>query len=518
MHNLTGGGQHGAQMRSSNTWTTSSGELGQMSDTDELEDRTVYAQEYNRLAKKVCILRSLTGYKEIVTDTSEQHGVRLLEIDDFKLPKPVRPNIFPLLGNLSKLSPLSQKPPKPQEKRNWLLRLLRSSSANPTAPQKAATGKAEKQPMNRKRSVSDMAHNLLQNCREPYQPLDLQSMVRISGKSILYLPPDYTPGSLILPTCIRATAHYLSQHATTRGLFRIPGSVKVVNALFDYYCYIDNTGGSDVTNTVRCANLPAHIQSSVHDVASTFKRMLCVIPGGILGNLALFDAFVAIHSQLEGDPEFPRTKQTKVRARLLALAIACIESQFRRELVCAVFGLLSLIGRAAEVMPREDEDGRPLPTTDLMGYSALGIVFGPLLVGDLMDKYDMNLATPSTGLLVFPLTSKKKKDCGKSGSPEKPKNPSAPPTINKIHVANGIAEMLIANWRDVVRQLKLLGMHHHKDVPPHHIRYPSLRPSISESFIVQKSRDWERGRTESSAQVDRDYSPEAGPSEPRLAG
>jgi hypothetical protein len=61
MHNLTGGGggggggHHGAQMRSSCTWTTSSGELGLMSDTDELEDRTVYAQEYNRLAKKVCI-------------------------------------------------------------------------------------------------------------------------------------------------------------------------------------------------------------------------------------------------------------------------------------------------------------------------------------------------------------------------------------------------------------------------------------------------------------------------------
>jgi hypothetical protein len=411
-----------------------------------------------------------------------------------------------------------QKPPKPQEKRNWLLRLLRSSSAGPPAPQKAAGGKAEKQTLHRKRSVSDMAHNLLQNCREPYQPLDLQSMVRISGKSILYLPPDYAPGSLILPTCIRATAHYLSQHVTTRGLFRIPGSVKVVNALFDYYCYIDNTGGSELTSTVRCANLPAHIQSSVHDVASTFKRMLCVIPGGILGNLALLDAFVAIHSQLDGDPEFPRTKQTKVRARLLALAIACIESQFRRELVCAVFGLLSLIGRAAEVAPREDEDGRPLPTSDLMGYSSLGIVFGPLLVGDLMDKYDMNLATPSTGMLVFPLGTMKKKEGGKQGSPEKTKTSNTPPTINKIHVANGITEMLIANWRDVVRQLKSLGMHHHRDLPLNAIRYPSLRPSISESYIVQKSRDWERGRTESSVQMDRDNSPDAGPSGARLAG
>lgn len=50
MHNLTG---HGAQMHSSCTWTTSSGELGIMSDTDEHDDGTVFVQEYNRLASKV---------------------------------------------------------------------------------------------------------------------------------------------------------------------------------------------------------------------------------------------------------------------------------------------------------------------------------------------------------------------------------------------------------------------------------------------------------------------------------
>lgn len=351
----------------------------------------------------------------------------------------------------------------------------------------------------------------MQNRREPQQPLDLQAMVRISGKSILYLPHDYAPGSLVLPTCLRATAQFLSQHATTRGVFRIPGSVRAVNALFDYYCYVDggSSGAPDIVNTVRCANLPTHIQSSVHDVASTFKRMLCAIPGGILGSLSLFDAFVAVHSQLQGDPEFPRTKQTKVRARLLALAIASIESQFRRELICAVFGLLSLIGRAAEVAPREDEEGRPLPTTDLMGYSALGIVFGPLLVGDLIDNYDMNLASPSGGLLVLPCAAKKEKDRRKFPSPEKKSNP-APPTIDKIHVANSIAEMLISNWRDIVRQMKSLGLRHRRDVQPQNLRYPSLRPSVSETFMLKKPRDWDRGRAESTAQADRDHSPGPG--------
>ena len=117
--------------------------------------------------------------------------------------------------------------------------------------------------------------------------------------------------------------------------------------------------------------------------------------------------FIAIHSQLNGEPEYPRTKQTKVRARLIALAIGTIKSQYRRELMCAVFGLLSLIGRVAEVSPREDEDGRPLPTADLMGYNALGIVFGPLLIGDLLNQYTMKVVTPSVGMLLFPMSPPK---------------------------------------------------------------------------------------------------------------
>lgn len=44
---------HGSRVRSSGTWTTSSGELGLLSNADEVDDRDVFVQEYNRLAKKV---------------------------------------------------------------------------------------------------------------------------------------------------------------------------------------------------------------------------------------------------------------------------------------------------------------------------------------------------------------------------------------------------------------------------------------------------------------------------------
>ncbi|KAF5243140.1 hypothetical protein FANTH_8332 [Fusarium anthophilum] len=433
------------------TWT-SSGDHNILSDTDELGDRAAFVQEYNRIAKKV-----VDGASE-QSLTAQGNG----------------------LGS--------------PRKQGWLYRILRSSSNHPTADTQPA-----RQGPRHKRSVSDLAHNLIHR-RDP-KILDLQSMVRICGKSMLYLPPEHTPSALILPTCIRATAHHIAQHVTTRGIFRIPGSIRVVNMLFEYYCCTDNI---DITNTVRCANLPMHVQASVHDVASTFKRLLSVIPGGILGSLALFDALVAIHSQLQGDPEFPRTKQTKVRARLIALAIATVQSQFRRELICAVFGLLSLIGRVAEITPREDGEGRPLPTGDLMGYNALGIVFGPLLIGDLLGLYSMKLAAPKAGLLVLPLRSPRSRQ-DRNGRKTLGNELGAPPTMDKILIANTIAEMLIVNWRDVVRQMKSLGMNRP------HPRSTSPQDDTNENgFVIRKPQGWDREWRESEAgdQIPRDDSPE----------
>lgn len=230
--------------------------------------------------------------------------------------------------------------------------------------------------------------------------------------------------------------------------------MRIVNELYEFYCAGQT---EEVANTVRSPNLPAHIDIGIHDVASCFKKFLAGLPGGILGSLSLFDALIAINSQLYTDPEFSRTKQSKIRARLIALAIGTLRSQFRRELICAVFGLLCLLGRAAENAPREDEDGRPLPTSDLMGYNALGIVFGPLLVGEMLGSHAVKLADPSSGLFIVPVppSPKSKKDKKKA----KESTDEAPQVfldVDKIHIANDITEMLITNWRDVVRQMRNL--------------------------------------------------------------
>ncbi|KAK0666847.1 putative Rho-GTPase-activating protein [Cercophora samala] len=378
----------------------------------------------------------------------------------------------------------------------------------------AATGEEEgrgKRVVRHKRSVSDLAMHLVNGVmlrRDSLKDEDLQSLVRLCGKSLLYLPSEYAAGSLVLPTCFRATAQYLVQHAAdTQGVFRIPGSVRVVNALYEYYCCAEGDK-EEIASTIRCPNLPSHIKVGTHDVASTFKRLLAGLPGGILGSLALFDALVAIHSQLKGDPEFPRTKQTKLRARLIALAIGTVRSQFRRELICAVFGLLCLIGRTAEKTPREDELGRPLPTADLMGYNALGIVFGPLLVGDLIHGYTMRIAHPNQGLVLFPVTPpatrRERRKSKISMDTEASQSRRGALSVDKIHVANSIAEMLIVHWREVVKHMKNLDVlksspraiseqharHHYRQQESLQDKAGGLRPSASESFVVRKPAEW----------------------------
>ncbi len=295
--------------------------------------------------------------------------------------------------------------------------------------------------------------------------------------------------------------------ATSRGIFRIPGAHSTINALYNHYASPDEDG-EVINGTVRCPTLPGHIQCNVHDVASAFKKFLAGLPGGILGKAWLFDAFNSIYSQLDAEAELMRTKQSKVRARLIALAIATVAPRYQRELICAVFGLLSMIGRAAETAPREDEHGRPLPTSDLMGYGALGIVFGPLLVGNLLENHDLCPTGPQ-GSLLFVQRSPPKSSRGKH---RKSKSTDDSITLlqgtDKIRVVNSITEMLITHWRDVVRHMKNLGaltsIKQHRCLTRENTG--GLALSIPSELFIRRPRDWDSEKT-SIRDVDRNRSP-----------
>ncbi|QSZ37374.1 hypothetical protein DSL72_009472 [Monilinia vaccinii-corymbosi] len=447
---------------SSNTWTSSS--AGGESENDDSDDRTHYIEEFNRLAEKHGVRRFIPSEYEdtpCIEDGPDRHG-------------------------------------------NWLSRKIfgrTSSSQTPVIKSK----KTDRRDLKRMRSISDSLR--LKGRRDSLKDRDLVELVRLCGSSLLYLPAEYAVSSLTLPTCIRATAQYLIQHApTTRGVFRIPGSQHTIGLIYEHYCSKGDEG--HIAGTVRCPTLPEHIECDVHDVASAFKRFLSGIPGGILGSLPLFDALISIQTHLRGDPELTRTKHTKVRARLIALSISTLRSKYRRELIFAVLGLLCMVGRAAETARREDDRGRPLPTSDLMGYKPLGIVFGPLLVGDLLENYNIRLANGHGSLVLTPLSPpKSRKERKKYKSAEE--GVTFNNTVDKIKVACEIMEMLITHWRDIVRHMKnldsLTDIHGSKSLAVRGRKTPTLRPSMSESFSLRRPPDW--GYNKPKWNMDRDQSP-----------
>lgn len=338
---------------------------------------------------------------------------------------------------------------------------------------------------------------------------ELHDLVRLCGSSLLYLPADYAVGSLKIPTCFRATAQYLVQHGlkyafiilhhaddlagpTTRGIFHIGGSHQIIEALYNHFCATDSQD-EVVSGTVRCPTLPDRISYNVHDVGGVFRKFLSGLPGGVLGSTALFDAFLSIQSQLHVDPELNRTKDSKIRARLIALAVGSIQSQYRRELICAVFGLLCMIGRAAETTPREDEKGRPLPTSGLMGYNSLGIIFGPVLIGEWLDRIGLQLAHPHTGIQIqttsSPKSRRRRSDKFRHGDMA-----SKLLQLEKAKTACSITEMLITHWREVVRHMRNLDVLKRAQstgqLHPNPSKSLFLRPSLSEGISLRRPPQW----------------------------
>ncbi|KAI1765898.1 hypothetical protein GGR53DRAFT_464840 [Hypoxylon sp. FL1150] len=416
-----------SRRRGSNTWTSSSGDPSLLTEGDRVDKRHTYIKKYNQLAQ-------IYGIRRIV------------------------PGDFPTNEN----TPQSDETRKP----SWVHRAIRRTSSG-RSTKTVNANIDEEQRLRRRRSISDVALNLVHHGRKDVKNLDLQALVRLSGKSLFFLPQGYAPGSLVLPTCLRAVAQYLVQHVDERGLFRVPGSIRVVTMLYEYYCAdgdVDN-----ISTTTRCPDLPVHIRCGPHDVASAFKKFLSGLPGGILGSLSTFDALVTVHSQLHFDPEYNQTKKTKLRARMIALAILAVPSQYQRDLICAVFGLLCLIGRTADISPREDEYGRPLPTANLMGYYALGVLFGPLLVNDIIDSYSMRQADPAAGLVLLPVSpprSRKERHKHRHRHKQSSTQPEDD-NLRNTHIANEIAEMIIVHWRDVVLQMRNVSKsirHHTSDV------------------------------------------------------
>lgn len=102
------------------------------------------------------------------------------------------------------------------EKRSWWTRMKQATSHGSQGTyerhRRERAPSQQSRSMQRSRSVSNLAQHLMHGSKEPSRSLSLQTIVRLSGKSLLYLPPEYACNSLLLPTCFRATAQYLVQN------------------------------------------------------------------------------------------------------------------------------------------------------------------------------------------------------------------------------------------------------------------------------------------------------------------
>lgn len=256
----------------------------------------------------------------------------------------------------------------------------------------------------------------------------------------------------------------LKQGCKTPGIFRVPGQLNTINALYDFYAhrYANASDPDLVQQTVGSGLLPTHIPHNPHDVASLFKKIVSGLPGGLLGSLSLFAALRSIAQDLHWDSKLSELEFTDLKARLIALAISSVTSSFRVSLICAVLGVAALVGHEAEQdIARSRENDKSLPA-DLMNYQSLGVVLGPLLLGEL--TYDASMAVGSSSRTQLPVPNSLKKT-------RKEKHATTAPNkleryddflaqVEQAKITAVVMQMLVSSWKDVVKQLRHIDTEH----------------------------------------------------------
>jgi hypothetical protein len=254
------------------------------------------------------------------------------------------------------------------------------------------------------------------------------------------------------------------------GLFRVSGQTTTINALYEFYDHQFSDAGSPskVETTVGSGLLPTHIEHTLPDVASLFKKILIGLPGGLLGSLELFEALKDILLKLQRDPEQAVSDYVTLKAKLVALAISCVTSSYRIYLIEAVLGLCAYFAFETEKFHAEqaagENDERPSSSkSELMGYQSLGVVLGPLLLGDLTDNVDLvgGVDTLDGAPRKSSESAKRSKKQKRNSVPSKlEKDATLTAHVDRANLTASVMQQLLVIWRDVVRQLKgLNGMY-----------------------------------------------------------
>ena len=245
------------------------------------------------------------------------------------------------------------------------------------------------------------------------------------------------------------------------GLFRVSGQSQTVSQLYEYYAYQFFQAGSPskVNETVGSAALPAHIDIAVPDVASFFKKILNSLPGGLLGSVDLFNMLHGIFFNFVPNPEQSDATIDNLRAKMIALAILSVPSQYRIYLIQAVLGLGAYFGCEAEKALGEltasgsAANGR---SAELMGFRSLGVVLGPLLLGDLTEEINIENLESEGAHRKSTESSRKivKREKRNSLTSKLDRSTGLAAQIEKANLAANVMELLLMSWKKVVVQLR----------------------------------------------------------------
>ena len=233
--------------------------------------------------------------------------------------------------------------------------------------------------------------------------------------------------------------------------------------MYDFYDHqfanADAGSPSKVEQTVGYVLLPSHIEHTVPDVASFFKRILIDLPGGLLGSVELFEALRNITTNLAHDPELSEHDLTSLKAKMIALAISSVPSDCRTNLIQAVLGLVSYLGHEAEKTQTEHASAHEdQASSELMNYRSLGVVLGPLLLGDLTDRAlhgsgDSHSGAPPTSLETDG-AKKFRKHKRKQSDMKLDQSATLAAFVDRANRTAIVTQQLLLLWPDVIKQLR----------------------------------------------------------------
>ena len=243
-----------------------------------------------------------------------------------------------------------------------------------------------------------------------------------------------------------------------------------MKTLYDFYAeelthrYKAGDGNSDnIRITVRLGQLPTHIDYNVDDVATMFKRIIIGLQGGLLGSLALFRAIQSVDDRLQQGPTQSETNHAALKANLIAKALIVTPTTQRFHFICAI-----LIGHETE--KARSQQASPKIQSELMSHQALGVVFGPLLLGNALNSSLENERLDGKPIVV-PETPKIKRSrrgmrSSKTEQQIQEREQRAAVVLHENAKFTAVmAEMLISMWPGIVKQLRDIMARLHKNDP-----------------------------------------------------